>query len=100
MLDLNEYLSHRPYEPTAWLQEQVIQTHPTCVFPHCERPSRRCDLDHIIEWPEGPTDTLNLAPLCRRHHRHKTHGGWTYQRLGPTTFLWRSPHGQTYLRRT
>ncbi len=99
VLDLNEHLHTDAYKPTPWLREQVIETHPTCVFPHCTRPSRSCDLDHIIDWPLGPTDSLNLAPLCRRHHRHKTHGGWTYQRLGPTTFLWRSPLGQTHLRR-
>jgi hypothetical protein len=99
VLDLNEHLHTDAYKPTPWLREQVIQTHPTCVFPHCTRPSRSSDLDHIIAWPLGPTDSLNLAPLCRGHHRHKTHGGWTYQRLGPTTFLWRSPLGQTHLRR-
>src|SRR6478752_1281911 len=99
VLDLNEHLHTDTYEPTPWLREQVIETHPTCVFPHCTRPSRSCDLDHIIEWPLGPTDSVNLAPLCRRHHRHKTHGGWNYERLGPTTFLWRSPLGQTHLRR-
>ena len=64
VLDLNEHLYTDRYKPTAWLKEQVIQTHPTCVFPHCERPSRCCDLDHIIEWPEGPTDSLNLAPCA------------------------------------
>ena len=99
VLDLNEHLHTDRYEPTRRLREQVVETHSTCVFPHCTRPSRSCDLDHIIDWPLGPTDSLNLAPLCRGHHRHKTHGGWTYQRLGPTTFLWRSPLGQTHLRR-
>src|SRR6478735_7134900 len=99
VLDLNEHLHTDTYKPTPWLREQVIETHPTCVFPHCNRPSRSCDLDHIIDWPLGPTDSVNLAPLCRRHHRHKTHGGWTYERLGPTTLLWRSPLGQTHLRR-
>jgi hypothetical protein len=36
--------------------------------------------------------------LCRRHHRLKTHGGWTYTTLEPGTYLWRSPHGYQYLR--
>ncbi|MEP9361362.1 DUF222 domain-containing protein [Nocardioides sp. CN2-186] len=98
VLDLNEHLHTDRYEPTDRLREQVIQTHPTCVFPRCERPSRRCDLDHITEWPEGATDSLNLAPLCRGHHRLKTHGGWTYTRTGHRTFDWTSPHGITYRR--
>ncbi len=28
----------------------------------------------------------------------KTHGGWTYTILEPGTYLWRSPHGYTWLR--
>jgi hypothetical protein len=28
----------------------------------------------------------------------KTHGGWTYSMVEPGTFLWRSPHGHTWLR--
>ena len=28
----------------------------------------------------------------------KTHGGWTYTILEPGTYLWRSPHGHTWLR--
>ncbi len=28
----------------------------------------------------------------------KTHGGWTYTILEPGTYLWRSPHGLTWLR--
>src|SRR6478752_7200135 len=57
VLDLNEHLHTDAYKPTPWLREQIIETHPTCVFPHCPRPSRSCDLDHIIEWPLGPTDS-------------------------------------------
>ncbi len=47
----------------------------TCVFPWCTRPARRCDKDHSIPHSRGgPTCPCNLAPLCRRHHRIKTHG--------------------------
>jgi len=28
----------------------------------------------------------------------KTHGSWTYTTLEPGTYLWRSPHGYTWLR--
>jgi hypothetical protein len=61
-----------------------------------------CDLDHITPYdedgPPGQTSTQNLAPLCRGHHRLKTHGAWTYTMLEPGTFLWRSPYGYSYLR--
>ncbi|MDI6908926.1 HNH endonuclease signature motif containing protein [Nocardioides sp.] len=97
VLDLADELFTDHYEPTPAQHEQAILTHPTCVFPACSRPSRGCDLDHIIPWPLGPTATWNLAPLCRFHHRLKTTGGWTYQRQSPTSFEWTSPHHRTYL---
>ncbi|MBZ5738992.1 HNH endonuclease signature motif containing protein [Nocardioides mangrovi] len=97
VIDLNaELVTHR-YTPTGAQQEQAILLNPTCVFPHCTRPSRGCDLDHIVEWPLGPTIGSNLAPLCRGHHRLKTHSDWTYTRTGPTSFVWTSPTGRRHL---
>lgn len=97
VIDLADELWTDRYKPTPGQHEQAILTHPTCVFVGCSRPSRTCDLDHVIPWPLGPTATWNLAPLCRFHHRLKTTGGWSYRRLTPTTFEWTSPHGRTYL---
>ncbi len=38
-------------------------------------------------------------PLCRRHHRLKTHhSGWGYTVLEPGCYLWSSPHGYQFLR--
>ncbi len=36
--------------------------------------------------------------MCRRHHRHKTHLGWSYETLTPGVYLWTSPHGLKTLR--
>lgn len=96
VLDLAADLHTDAYRPTPAQHEQAVVTFPTCVFPWCTRPSRGCDLDHIIAWPLGPTDSWNLAPLCRFHHRLKTHGGWSYHRSGPASFVWTSPTGRTY----
>ncbi|MCD6639387.1 MAG: HNH endonuclease, partial [Nocardioides sp.] len=41
--------------------------------------------------PPGQTTPANLAPLCRRHHRAKTSGTWSYERLEPGTYLWTGP---------
>jgi hypothetical protein len=46
----------------------------TCAFATCSRPADLCDLDHRIAHPGGPTRGDNLQPLCRRHHRLKSHG--------------------------
>ena len=71
----------------------------TCVFPWCTRPARSCDCDHVDARARGgPTCTCNIAPLCRRHHRLKTHTPWTYLVLDPGTCLWTSPHGYQFLR--
>ena len=99
VLDLNEHLHTDSYKPTPWLREQVIETHPTCVFPHCARPSRSCDLDHIIEWPLGPTDSLNWRHCAGDTTATRPTAAGPTNASDPTTFLWRSPLGQTHLRR-
>ncbi|HEY0951573.1 HNH endonuclease signature motif containing protein [Nocardioides sp.] len=101
VLDLGEHLEVPGYTPSPRLREQVMLTHPTCVFPGCTRPSRGCDLDHVIPWDRGgPTCSCNLVPACRFHHRLKTHGGWRLERVGHRLFTWTSPMGRTYTRHT
>jgi hypothetical protein len=98
VLDLAENLTTNRYQPTDRIREQVILTCPTCVFPGCGRTARRCDLDHIRPWHQGgKTESANLAPLCRLHHRLKTFGYWTYTRPNLTTFEWTSPMGRVYV---
>jgi hypothetical protein len=98
VIDLNEHRWNQGHDPTPLLREQVMLTHPSCVFMHCTRPSRSCDCDHIIDYRSGgPTCSCNLAPLCRFHHRLKTHGGWTYERIAPRIFAWTSPLGHVYI---
>ncbi|MRK00524.1 DUF222 domain-containing protein [Aeromicrobium sp. S22] len=48
--------------------------HGVCQAPGCRVPSERCDLDHRIPHPAGPTTGDNMGPLCRRHHNLKGHG--------------------------
>ena len=70
-----------------------------CV-PWCTRPAESCDLDHVVPYSEGgSTSSDNIANLCRRHHRLKTHhSGWGYTVLEPGCYLWSSPHGYQFLR--
>ncbi len=87
-----------PYVPSFTTAEKVRLRNPVCVFPHCTKRSRSCDLDHLVAHAKsGITCECNLAPLCRHHHQLKTHAGWRYQQLTPGTFLWHEPHGQTLL---
>ena len=92
------------YEPPEWMRELVILRDRTCVHPNCAKDARDCDLDHIEAFvemddggPPGQTRPDNLAPLCRRHHRAKTHYGWSYQRNADGSYTWVDPFGRTYV---
>jgi hypothetical protein len=103
VIDLGEHLHVDSYQVPERLKNQVDLRDVTCVFPWCTRKARHCDHDHRVDHdPDqptaGPTCSCNLAPVCRHHHRAKTHGGWGYVTVEPGVFLWRSPLGYHYLR--
>ncbi|MCB9429893.1 MAG: DUF222 domain-containing protein [Actinobacteria bacterium] len=84
------------YRPAPRLARWVRATHRHCRFPGCRRPGSQCDLDHVVPFPAGGTCADNLAPLCRYHHRLKTHANWRVQALGGGHLRWTSPRGRTY----
>ncbi|MGL5811029.1 MAG: HNH endonuclease signature motif containing protein [Nocardioides sp.] len=99
IIDLNDTVRVDQYEIPDRIAERIELRDGSCVFPHCTRPATTCDTDHITPYAhDGPTSTDNLAPLCRHHHRLKTHTPWTYQMTEPGTYLWTSPHHHTYRR--
>ncbi|WP_344744020.1 HNH endonuclease signature motif containing protein [Nesterenkonia aethiopica] len=61
------------YAP-ARLRDAIIFRDGVCQAPGCTIPAQRCDLDHRLPYPTGPTSGPNLQALCRRHHRLKSHG--------------------------
>jgi hypothetical protein len=95
------------YRPTAEVRRHVSARDGHCSFPNCAMPAARTDLDHVVAFdhrhPEhgGPTTLENLQPLCRHHHRLKTHGGWSVHRsetavtTTPAT-TWTAPSGHRY----
>ena len=99
VIDFNEHLSGTAYETPDRLVEQSALVDETCVFPWCTRPARRTDCDHVIPHADGgSTCSCNIARLCRRHHRLKTHTAWDYVVLERGSYLWTSPHGYQFLR--
>ena len=109
VIDLDACVESDSDEVSDRIAELVALRDGTCVFPWCTRPARRCrpddphehscDGDHVVPRARGgPTCSCNIAPLCRRHHRLKTHSPWTYLVLDPGTYLWTSPHGYQFLR--
>ncbi|MQW76546.1 HNH endonuclease [Nocardioides sp. dk4132] len=97
IIDLEAHHHTDAYAIPDRLVEQTRLAQPVCAFPWCERLARRCDTDHVVAHGAsptgGPTCSCNLAPLCRRHHRAKTHTAWTYDKADAATYVWRSPHG-------
>jgi hypothetical protein len=102
VLDLARTDAVDQHDPPTWMADLVRLRDPHCVFPGCRRRSRRCDLDHVEPYlppdrvgPPGQTHPLNLAPLCRRHHRAKTHARWRYHRRPDGSYRWTTPTGHT-----
>ena len=83
------------YRPGAALDRYVRARDPRCTAPGCRAPAQRCDVDHVIPWPTGPTCACNLHPLCRRHHRVKHEAGWTVRRAPDGATVWTTTNGIT-----
>ena len=66
-----------------------------CTSPICQLAAQRCDLDHAVPWPQGPTAAGNLGPACRNDHRAKTHGGFGVTMSADGT-TWTTPTGHRY----
>ena len=85
------------YRPSQRLREYVTARDQLCVFPGCGRASSELDidLDHRANFDGANTGPENLQPLCRRHHRLKTHGQWA---VSPTADppVWTSPSRHRY----
>ncbi|HEU0101094.1 MAG TPA: DUF222 domain-containing protein, partial [Mycobacteriales bacterium] len=69
------------YRVPERLRRLLTARRPLCEWPGCGMPARRCDMEHDLAWPAGPTCGCNLGPCCRRHHRVKQ-TGWTKTRTG------------------
>ena len=84
------------YVPSRQLADFVRCRDVTCRFPGCDEPAYRCDLDHTIPYPVGPTCASNLGCLCRKHHLLKTFWGWLNRQSPDGTMHWTAPSGQAY----
>ncbi|HWI42805.1 MAG TPA: HNH endonuclease signature motif containing protein, partial [Nocardioides sp.] len=97
VIDLAGHVPVDSYEIPDRLRRQVELRDHHCAFPGCNRRASACDLDHAIPHDSGgPTCPCNLVPLCRRHHRAKTHSDWTYTIIQPGSYLWTSPTGRRF----
>lgn len=70
---------------TVHQRRALAAKHRTCAYPHCTVKFAHCEPHHITPWEQGgPTDLINLVPLCSQHH-HAVHEGGRHITLNPTT---------------
>jgi hypothetical protein len=85
------------YTPPQELVDYLLARDRICRFPGCRRTGQSSDIDHAQSWETGgETNPANLGLLCRRHHRMKTHGGWSLESNPDGSCLWKSPTGKTF----
>ena len=88
------------YRPPVGLADLVRARDRACVFPTCQTPAERCDIDHLTAWSQGGTTSLdNLVVLCEAHHRLKHTPGWALTRDQASGVLsWHTPDKTVYQR--
>jgi hypothetical protein len=84
------------YRPPAWLERLVKARDGTCRFFGCTVPARRCDVDHVVAHPRGPTEVENLMCLCRHHHRLKQQERWAVRMTPDGAVTWTTPVGDEF----
>jgi hypothetical protein len=88
------------YRPSAALTDFLRWRDLTCRWPGCDKPVHKCDIDHTVPWPYGPTHPSDNKHYCRIHHLIKTFltgaCGWTDQQLPDGTVVLTAPTAHTY----
>jgi hypothetical protein len=77
---------------------------PADIFPFSTNLTRTKEVDHTEPFDHtaatdgsGQSRVGNYGPMTRFHHRIKTHGDWQVKQPFPGIYIWRDPHGATYL---
>lgn len=91
------------YEVPRKLRALVSAGELCCTFPGCTNPAWRSDMDHTEPFDHrnpaagGTTTRRNIKPLCRIHHRAKTHGvGWQDRQTALGEVFFRTPGGYVF----
>ena len=74
---------------------------PADTFPWGVSTSRTQQIDHTEAFdhrgPPGQSRVGNYGPMTPFHHRIKTHTRWQVRQPFPGIYVWRDPHGATYV---
>ena len=84
------------YRPSTALAEFVRGRD----WPGCDVPAAKCQIDHTVPYPLGPTHPSNTKMYCPHHHLLKTFyvgaGGWSERQLPDGTLILTAPTGHVY----
>ncbi len=90
-------VERRTYRVPTSLRRWLGIRRPVCPFPGCQRPAKRCHIDHRRRWADGGTTSAeNNDPFCENDHIIKDETLWRVDR-DPTTgkLTFTSPTGVT-----
>ena len=105
VIDLADRVRTTAYEHPEALKERVFLTAGGDYWPYASSLGRTVEFDHCTTFIHDPPPDLpdqtgnhNSGPLGKRHHRWKTHAGYEAKQCGADRYVWRTPHGLTYLK--
>ena len=84
------------YRPPAGLADHIRARDVHCREPNCRRRALDGHLDHVVPYPDGPTNDKNLHGCCGHHHRMKHAPGWAVRALPDGRIQWITPTGHRY----
>ncbi len=103
VIDLTDRVRTTAYEHPASLKERIALTTGGDYWPYAVSTSRAVDYDHPTPYvppdqggPPGQTGSHNSGPLGRRHHKWKTHAGYSARQSGQGRYIWTTPHGLAF----
>ncbi|TQM14765.1 uncharacterized protein DUF222 [Pseudonocardia kunmingensis] len=84
------------YRPPAGLADFVRARDVYCRSPICRRRVLDSHLEHVVPFPQGPTNEKNLDGLCGHDHVMKHAPGWAVRALPDGRIQWITPTGHRY----
>ncbi len=87
------------YRPSRAIRRMTQRRDGTCRFPGCAVRAERCEPDHVVRYPDGPTAVWNLVSLCKHHHRVKHETRWRLTMTGDGVCTWTDPFSRQYATR-
>ena len=101
VLDIEGQAPVDAYEIPDRHRQAVHLMTPADTFPWGVSTARTQQIDHTVPFqrggPRGQSRVGNYGRMTAFHHRIKTHTDWQVRQPFPGIYVWRDPHGATYV---